>query len=98
MSNDPVNKQREAATPFRDGEPDSMGISKDSRPEHSPYASQVYAVYHAVPTCRSYPPTGQRKKKIPPYIMHFCNLMGYNVIKIVKISLSLEFRSKLDLF
>ncbi|KAK7583153.1 hypothetical protein V3481_012447 [Fusarium oxysporum f. sp. vasinfectum] len=45
MSNDPVNKQREAATPFRDGEPDSMGIKKDSRPENSPYASQVCAVY-----------------------------------------------------
>ncbi|KAG8664727.1 uncharacterized protein FPOAC1_013507 [Fusarium poae] len=38
MSNDPVNKQREAAAPFWDGEP-------DSRPEHSPYASQVCAVY-----------------------------------------------------
>ncbi|EXM14611.1 hypothetical protein FOTG_17000 [Fusarium oxysporum f. sp. vasinfectum 25433] len=45
MSNDPVNKQREAATPFRGGETDSMGIKKDSRPEHSPYASQVCAVY-----------------------------------------------------
>ncbi|KAL3588210.1 hypothetical protein FPOAC2_14109 [Fusarium poae] len=45
MSNDPVNKQREAAAPFRDGEPDSMDINKDSRPEHSPYASQVCAVY-----------------------------------------------------
>ncbi|KAG7424255.1 hypothetical protein Forpi1262_v014287 [Fusarium oxysporum f. sp. raphani] len=45
MSNDQVNKQREAAAPFRDGEPDSMDISKDSRPEHSPYASQVCAVY-----------------------------------------------------
>ncbi|KAK7571702.1 hypothetical protein V3481_018913 [Fusarium oxysporum f. sp. vasinfectum] len=30
MSNDPVNKQREAATPFRDGEPDSMDLKKDS--------------------------------------------------------------------
>ncbi|KAG8673979.1 hypothetical protein FPOAC1_007298 [Fusarium poae] len=38
MYNDPVNKQREAAAPFWDGEP-------DSRPEHSPYASQVCAVY-----------------------------------------------------
>ncbi|KAG7402618.1 hypothetical protein Forpe1208_v017089 [Fusarium oxysporum f. sp. rapae] len=45
MSNDPVNKQREAATPFRDGEPDSMDINKDNRPEHSPYAGQVCAVY-----------------------------------------------------
>jgi hypothetical protein len=45
MSNGPVNKQREAAAPFRDGEPDSMDINKDSRPEHSPYASQVCAVY-----------------------------------------------------
>ncbi|EXL66897.1 hypothetical protein FOPG_16953 [Fusarium oxysporum f. sp. conglutinans race 2 54008] len=45
MSNDPVNKQREAATPFRSGETDSMDIKKDSRPEHSPYASQVCAVY-----------------------------------------------------
>ncbi|KAJ9413495.1 hypothetical protein QL093DRAFT_2569583 [Fusarium oxysporum] len=45
MSNDPVNKQRETATPFRGGETDSMGIKKDSRPEHSPYASQVCAVY-----------------------------------------------------
>ncbi|KAH7461634.1 hypothetical protein BFJ63_vAg17613 [Fusarium oxysporum f. sp. narcissi] len=45
MSNDPVNKQREATTPFRGGETDSMGIKKDSRPEHSPYASQVCAVY-----------------------------------------------------
>jgi hypothetical protein len=45
MSNGPVNKQREAAAPFRDGESDSMDINKDSRPEHSPYASQVCAVY-----------------------------------------------------
>ncbi|OBS15704.1 hypothetical protein FPOA_13513 [Fusarium poae] len=41
MSNGPVNKQREAAAPFRDGESDSMDINKDSRP----YASQVCAVY-----------------------------------------------------
>ncbi|EEU35020.1 uncharacterized protein NECHADRAFT_78553 [Fusarium vanettenii 77-13-4] len=45
MSIDQVNKQGEVAPRLRDGEPDSMGKNMGSRPEHSPYASQVCAVY-----------------------------------------------------
>ncbi|RTE70633.1 hypothetical protein BHE90_014959 [Fusarium euwallaceae] len=45
MSIDQVDKQGEAAPHLRDSEPDSIGKNMDSRPEHSPYASQVCAVY-----------------------------------------------------
>jgi len=45
MPIDLENKQKEAASRLQNGEPGSMDRDKDRRPEHSPYASEVCAVY-----------------------------------------------------
>ncbi|KAH6959647.1 hypothetical protein BKA56DRAFT_637537 [Ilyonectria sp. MPI-CAGE-AT-0026] len=39
------NKEGETASRLQNSEPVSMDRDKDCRPEHSPYASEVYAVY-----------------------------------------------------